>query len=220
MAIAWEVTRIAIHCDVKLDDIDFKPCDRWWTTQKELRNALRQYAAFKGKAFPEESDASAWAAAQTEFRTEQNRDHVVLLSALMEVNTANSGPFFTLHLQPLKLEQSCRLRRKYGPDRFLELLMPSLKDGEVKDKIIHWMTRVRHSLLGCSWAAFWVKDAGHKQQKDIRLGPDPKPVYRKRVYLFAESGVSVSTMINWLLQLKSNQGQPVLKLFSRISIGR
>lgn len=211
---------------------------------KSVRKSLYVHPAFCGKPFPEEPSASAWAAS---FGDYQSRDMVVVFSLSMDFNPAKVGPLFLLQMQPLQLDKGCRLSRHFGPDRFLEVVMPSPGsmrsplNGEDTSSLIHWLTRTRHSIVGREWAAFFTSDAGYKTPpKELRVQPDAKPIFKDRVHLFAEEGVgfiprspdtvadpqtartvmSVSTMLDWLLNFRRNKKQSYLKLFSRIKLGK
>jgi len=211
--------------------------------------SLCQLDAFRGKSFPERPATEAFAAALSNF---ESRGNIVVMSAALEFNPSKTGPLFLLDLKPLRFDQGCRLTRRFGPDRFLEILIPSptalnapaiLKDGG-SDELIAWLTQKPHSLVGRQWQAFYSKDAGYrKPAKDFRLGPDAKATFKERVHFFAENGLnfrraaissrnhipsdsvqrrtalSVSLMLDWLLQLENNEWQPHLKLFSRIHLG-
>lgn len=216
-------------------------CDIW--------KSLRELDVFRGKSFPERPAVEAFKAALNNFESGQD---VVVMSAALEFNPSKTGPLFLLDMKPVRLDQGCRLTRRFGPDRFLEVLIPSptvqnapaiLKDGG-SEELIAWLTRKPHDLVGRQWQAFYSKDAGYrKPAKDFKLGPDAKATYKERVHFFAEDGLnfrhvnissrnhippvsvqrrtalSVSLMLDWLLQLEKNELQPHLKLFSRIQLG-
>lgn len=219
---------------------------------KSVRKSLYLHPAFSGKSFPEEPSASAWDASFSNF---QSRDLVVVFSISIDFNPAKTGPLFLVQMHPSKLDKGCRLSRHFGPDRFLELLMPSPcsrispLNEEATDNLIHWLTRTRHSIVGREWGAFFTSDAGHKTlPKELRMSPEAKPTYQDRVHLFAEGGVgfvsrspdlgvdpqmvsprmgvptrttmSVSMMLDWLLNFSKNKKQSHLKLFSRIKLGK
>lgn len=239
VAVLWEFTRICLHCGVDSDEADIQ-YDPAWSNEKTHRSlwvGLRRHPAFSSKTFPEPSDDSAWAASAKLFSVQ---NMAVVLSASIDFNTSKDGPLFLLRLNPLRLEKSCRLNRRFGSDRFLEVLIPStngkgassvLKDDASVDTLIHWLTRERHSIFGRQWAAFYTADAGYRKPiKEVRTSPDAKPVFKERVHLFAESSndfkTSISSdihfveeMLHWLLQVNENQDQPFLKLFSRIQLG-
>jgi hypothetical protein len=149
-----------------------------------------------------------------------------------------TGPLFLVQMHPSKLDKGCRLSRHFGPGRFLEVLMPSPcsrrspLDEEATENLIHWLTRTRHSIIGREWRAFFTSDGGQKTPpKQLRISldiDDAKPTYQDRVHFFAEKGVgfdprddiSVSKMLNWLLNFNKNKNQSHLKLFSRIKLGK
>lgn len=167
----------------------------------------------------------------------------VILSASIDFNPAKDGPLFLVRLSPLRLEKGCRLNRRFGSDRFFEVLMPSTNSRTVTDvlkddisvrKLIHWLTRERHTLFGRQWAAFYTTDAGYrKPMKELRTAPDAKPIFKERIHFYAENehgdansvcadtleATSVVQMLYWLLQFKRNEDQAFLKLFSRIQLG-
>lgn len=212
-----------------------------WTDQKQLRANLWKQSAFQGKAFPESSSVAAWAAS-----LEQSAllpfDQQAVYSASLEFSNNKADPL-RLSIQPLKLDQSHRLGRHFGADRFLELLLPSPDSSNlpryIKTKssdsdsflgdLVKWLVE-EQSFCGRRWKAFYTKDGGsRKPVRDLRFGPEPKPIYKDRVYLFAESAdcdgfirTSMKSMLDWAFQLrrKHNQNQPVLKLFQRIALGK
>ncbi|KAK3934262.1 putative RNA-dependent RNA polymerase SHL2 [Diplogelasinospora grovesii] len=251
LVVAWEITRICLHCGVKPETINVQYNPAWTTGINEIWKSLRELDPFRGKSFPERPSAEAFSAALTNFET---RGSIVILSASLDFNTARDGPLFLLDMKPVKLDQGCRLTRRFGSDRFLEVLIPSptglnvpaiVKSDGGAERVIEWLTKP-HSIVGRNWQAFYTKDAGYrKPAKELRLGPDAKPTWKDRVHFFAESGYDirpvviksrhhvpainepihartefkVSQMLDWLLQLKQNEWQPHLKLFSRIQLG-
>ncbi|KAK2017367.1 hypothetical protein LZ32DRAFT_600593 [Colletotrichum eremochloae] len=248
-AVAWEVTRIALHCNVDLRDVHMT-YDESWINYKQLWKTLLANPIFAGKSFPESSCPDAWAAAMSGFKTARGQ-HVVFSAALDQAPKAEKGPLFTLSMLPIALDQGCRLHRRFGSDRFLELLVPAsdswnapLNSPEASEEVTRWLSSRPHYFAGRQWRAFFSRDGGHKKpQKNLNLGPEPRPVYRERISLFAENGnnfhtvhpldgtlpksnmceprakLSTCHMLDWLLQFDRNQEQPYLKLFSRIQLG-
>ncbi|KAI0393892.1 hypothetical protein F5Y17DRAFT_476279 [Xylariaceae sp. FL0594] len=199
-AMHWEFMRVALHCGVPpeaIKDVQFRYQPRF-ENQSVFWDHLRKLAVFEGKVFPEKSRPEAWTAAMNEhFRS---IDQVVVLTASLAVNQSakGAGPLFNLSLQPLKLDFPHRLDRRFGSDRFIELLLPSLhsremaslwKTGPVPDNILDWLTRDCHIFLGRLWRSFFTKDAAPKKiHKDDTLQKDTVTVFQERVYLFAENG--------------------------------
>lgn len=158
--------------------------------------SLSQLDPFRGKSFPERPPAEVFAAALAGF---ESRGNTVVMSAALEFNPSKSGPLFLLDMKPLRFDEGCRLTRRFGPDRFLEVLIPSptalnapsiIKDTDGgADQLIQWFTQKPHSLVGRQWQAFYSKDAGYrKPPKDFKLGPDAKATFKERVHFFAENG--------------------------------
>ncbi|OHE90883.1 RNA-directed RNA polymerase [Colletotrichum orchidophilum] len=243
-AVAWEITRIAVHCGIDLGEV-VMDYDETWINYNQIWKALLAHPLFAGKSFPERPSTDAWAAAMSGFNTIRGQ-HVVFSARFVQVPRAKKGPIFSLSMQPIALDQGCRLHRKFGSDRFLEILIPSPKgwqepinNPKVSEEVIRWFSSERHYLAGRQWRAYFSKDAGHKTpQKHLNLGPEPKPVYQDRLYLFAENGnnfhealphenprdlrdhkLQTWQMLDWLLQFNDNKTQPFLKLFSRIQLG-
>ncbi|AEO68606.1 uncharacterized protein THITE_2079458 [Thermothielavioides terrestris NRRL 8126] len=196
LALAWELTRICLHCKVDLEDPTLRYDPSWATSDMAaLWRSLTQLDVFRGKSFPERPSAEAFAAALT--GNFESRGNTVVLSASLEFNPSKTGPLFLLDMKPLRFDEGCRLTRRFGPDRFLEVLVPSptalnapsiLKDGGAA-QVIRWLTEKPHSLVGRQWQAFYTKDAGYrKPARELRLGPDAKATFKERVHFFAERG--------------------------------
>ncbi|CCF36884.1 RNA-directed RNA polymerase [Colletotrichum higginsianum] len=196
-AVAWEATRIAVHCGVDLGEVVDMTYAEKWINYNELRKSLLAHPLFAGKSFPERPEPEAWAAAMAGFKTVRGQ-HVVFSASLGQVSRAKKGPIFTLSMSPVSLDQGCRLHRRFGSDRFLELLVPSpnsweapIDTREASQQTILWLSSKLHYLAGRKWRAFFSRDAGYKMpQKGLNLRQEPKPVFRERVSLFAEDGNS------------------------------
>lgn len=245
LAVSWEVTRIALHCGVRLEDLDDLALESCWSDQTQLRGALRRHPLFANKTLPEQCGSEAWEACQSTF---QAGDMAVSLVLELAWNDTGDGPLFTVSLQPPKLELGHRLSRRFGADRFLEILFPSLTARErpnfVRDidgasnAIIEWLTTQKHFVLGRQWAAFFTKPMKkaikYRQQGEVTINME-------RIYCFAEDGhtfysgrsipskaeatkigdrarLRLTDMLNWAISLKDNMGQPALKLFSRLAL--
>ncbi|KAK1756494.1 RNA-dependent RNA polymerase [Echria macrotheca] len=201
LAVAWEVTRIGLHCQVDLNTIVINYEPSWNKGVEEIWKAFRKYNQTSNKqlfqSFPEKPSAEAWMAAMSTFETKGN---VVVLQATLDWNEARTGPLFHVNLRPLHLDQGCRLTRRFGGDRFFEILLPSptssvappiiSKHDGAPEQVISWLTQQQHSLAGRKWRAFYTKDAGYRKPlREFRLGPEPpKAVFKDRVHFFAECG--------------------------------
>ncbi len=233
--------RIALHCGVDPENLGLA-YDRSWSDQTRLRNVLRSHPLLRDKIFPEKTSAATWDAGLQNFVS--SGEHVIL-SGSLESNRSSSGPFFKVSLNPLKFELPHRLNRRFGSDRFLEILIPapskSLSESSA-DHLIQWLIKP-HFFLGRKWSPFFIRKADPKKRAKVEVfGPEPKLEYMERVYLFAEDGnefrrrvgdeyppkgedvdshteLSRPDMLDWLLQPRENEKQPYLKLFSRIALG-
>lgn len=232
--VIWEVLRIAQSCAVDLSSVPLNYSSSW-TIQKNLRFALWKHDAFRGNAFPASVSNKAWEASLDP--TTLLFDQHVVFSASLDFTNTKADPL-RLTLQPPKVEQSHRLGRRFGSDRFLELLVPSpdtsnlpqylKKDESFFENLIQWLTGEPHAFCGRQWRPFYTKDGGAREPvKDLSFRPEKKKVYQNRVYFFAERGTGLShvplhLMLHWLLDFKQadNRRQPVLKLFQRIAIGK
>ncbi|KAI0201448.1 hypothetical protein F4808DRAFT_127207 [Astrocystis sublimbata] len=195
LAVRWEILRVALCCDVSMEDLRFEYRPDL-NDQSKLWDQLRRLKAFEGKVFPEKSRAEAWRAALSD--KFHSTDQVVVLTANLKLN--KSGLLFSLSLQPLKLDLPHRLDRRFGSDRFLELVIPSPYTREVSNLIkgnettlinaIHdWLVRESHVFLGRMWKSFCVRAATPmKLHKDDTLKPETITIMQDRIYLFAEDG--------------------------------
>ncbi|KAI1261954.1 RNA dependent RNA polymerase-domain-containing protein [Xylariaceae sp. FL1019] len=188
--------RVALHCGIAMDDLSFN----WGPDLTDLTNLwtkLKQLDAFKDKEFPEKTRPEVWRAAMRDNFT--SPDEVVVLTASLTLNTSKTGPLFTLRLRPLKLDLPHRLDRRFGSDRFIELIMPASHSKEIKDFVrrdksawdsIHcWLVRDSHVFLGRVWTSFFTKSAEtEKVKRDDTLRPDVVTLMRERIYMFAENG--------------------------------
>ncbi|KAI2612210.1 RNA dependent RNA polymerase-domain-containing protein [Hypoxylon fragiforme] len=191
--VRWEIMRIALHCGIQMDNLHAE-YDPSWTEQKTLWARLQALPAFQGKNFPEKSRPEAWTAALNDkFCT---KEQAVVLTASLATNTSRNGPLFTLKLNPLKLDLPHRLSRRFGSDRFIELVIPSIGSQELKclgepsmERIQQWLVNGSHRLLGRLWKSFFVKPSLPKKiSNENTLMPQTKTIYQERVYLFAEDG--------------------------------
>ncbi|KAL6909147.1 RNA dependent RNA polymerase domain-containing protein [Trichoderma evansii] len=193
LAVIWEITRAALHCNVSLDQFDllYEPNDKWHD-QRNLRDTISKHHLFHGKSLPQPSDSGAW---QTALENFQTKVKTVALSAELAYNQDPTGPLYNLRLHPLKLELGHRLARRFGADRFLEITFPppsASSDDKPKilehdkyglEKIVDWLIRSCHYFLGRFWRPFFVRTVKGKKASKANKGAPPE-----RLYLFAYDG--------------------------------
>lgn len=194
LIILWELTRAAGHCNVDLRHWDIAYKDAW-LDQTKFRGQLANHPLFRGKGLPYACDSTAWKAAIDSF---QSQDKAVTLSAELTFSSQETGPLFDFKLNPPKLELGHRLGRRFGADRFLEILVPSPStrdipaivkyDDRALQKIVAWITEKPHYILGRNWSSFFVRSA-KKVVKDSQAPQKSRNVFLERVYFVAVDGV-------------------------------
>ncbi|KAI1127629.1 hypothetical protein F5Y10DRAFT_190645 [Nemania abortiva] len=215
LAVRWEIMRVALHCGTPMEELHV-PYEPILNDQTRLWDSLRRLPAFEGKNFPEKSKPEAWNAAMSgHFRS---TDQIVILAVSLTLNSAKVGPLFKLTLQPLRLDLPHRLDRRFGSDRFLELVIPSPYTKDVKalskgnetvilDAIHNWLVKGPHVLLGRTWRSFCTKQATPKKMhKDDTLRPETVTILQERIYLFAENGNDF--VRTEMMQSVSPKGEP------------
>ncbi|KAG6168646.1 hypothetical protein E4U51_002033 [Claviceps purpurea] len=248
LPVVWEITRCALHCGVKLEEIDLSqgnPND--WVNQTNLRDFLSQQKAFQGKHLPEPTKSTDWIAALDPRQCQHGAIRYSGELVPQHVKDAE-GPLLTLKLNPLRRTRSShRLGRRFGFDRFLEISMPSIEDIEeathcTDDSIKDWWVRGKHYFLGRLWSAFYCKKDDVKTQKrrgkgempsrtwytfiffacngdSFRNRPDGSiPPHEDAVILDRRVRVTLGQMIGWAIGDLRKTEQQVAKLFSRIAL--
>ncbi|KAM5351031.1 hypothetical protein ACJ41O_003754 [Fusarium nematophilum] len=197
LIILWELTRAAIYCNVDLSqwDLEYKPTDGWHN-QTRFRGQVLNHRLFVGQGLPPACDTMAWEASLSSFVLQ---DKSVALVAEFVYNTEDSGPLYRLKLHPPKLELGHRLARRFGADRFMEVVMPSptsrdapeivKKDEQGAEKVIQWLTDTAHYFVGRSWVPFFTREA-KKTAKDTQPPYKTITIMQERVYFFAADGIS------------------------------
>lgn len=199
-----------------------------------------------GRMLPEKSPRRAWEAAVGDFKT-QKHSEVVVLSGDMDWCEESETGVFKMKLNPLKLERTCRFRRRFGSDRFLTLTIPAPKrppshqkqpsyPSVLRESIAYWLARHYHSCLGRTWRAYYREEVKTKRKS--------KAEPRIRVEFFAVDGedfdhryklppavappgqrsdghtpMSVDTLLEWHMPMSANGNQSNCKLFQRLSLG-
>lgn len=190
--VIWEVTRAALHCGVKLDTLSLQDF-AGWDDQGQLRKSLEASPSFHGKALPERCDDRAWKAAFSGFRW---KGLGVTLALEANYNNEIDGPLYNLRLQPLKLDFSHRLDRRFGADRFLEFTIPSPAEtnpprGVNTEELVSLIPQSDHVFLGRIWRAFFMKDTKDvkkKKKHEAQSRPETQTLMQKKLYLFAVHG--------------------------------
>ena len=189
-----------------------------------------EFAARHSEGTLEKSQTTAWEAAG------ERECYRVAFKGELQFSDNAKDPLFQLRLKPLALEDSYRLARRFGFDRFMILHIPSLEprdlpkhitcNGEAARKaIVEWLVESTHYLLGREWRAFYVKPRANKTVKGSSA--------QWRVYTFAVNGqefrpsgydpkahskVPLEDLLKWFIDFETNMEAPALKLFSRFQL--
>lgn len=221
--------------------------DESWQDQDRCWEVLKSHPLLNGILLPEKSDAQAW---QDCIRGDYTTGHTaVVFVAEVQISQPRTGTTsMKLILHRLKREKSCRFYRRFGSDRFLQLLLPSIhswklpstQKPDAEKTVLRWLTNACHSVAGRRWAVFWTK-GGKQHGKGER---SQEQVFVNKIHFFAEDGQGFAeagaassspppkselltsrtkcrrdVMLDWLLQLRGNLSELGLKLYSRISLG-
>ncbi|PQE30188.1 hypothetical protein CJF32_00003667 [Rutstroemia sp. NJR-2017a WRK4] len=204
--VAYEIVRVLLFTQVPMDEFDFPYVDEW-LDYDVLWGFLRRSPVFRDKKFPERCEQEAWNTAKNGYKLGFRG---VVFAASLCLSPNNPVSLFSLKLQPLKLDYSHRLERRFGNDRFLELEVPNIEgrtqshnasksEPNVWQSLIDWLVDADHQLLGRTWKAFFVKPKedrkGDKKKRSSSLksesdGSDASKAFR--VYLFATDGIGIS----------------------------
>lgn len=162
----------------------------------------------------DKGSTEAWTSATGTFQDPSQRN-AVILSGKLRWSESAAPDLFDLQLNPLKLAESCRFHRKYGPDRFMVLTLPPLnqslrkysKEDEAAfpQRVTTWLLDTSHQIAGRVWKAYYIEFAkqGRRRRRnrlcylDDNDRSDLKKVEKEqwtyKVYLFAVDGIDFST---------------------------
>ncbi|EFR01019.1 RNA directed RNA polymerase [Nannizzia gypsea CBS 118893] len=230
----YEVERLARACDISPETILSE--DVLLKTQSyEALLELMSRRPYKNKI--EKSKTSVWRMAVENY-TDSDSGTMVVLSGQLEWKNEQ----FTLVLNPLKVDKSHRFARRFGADRFLEILLPTEHpkktglDAEIYSKALAiWLCAKDHHLFGRRWRAFYQEDLKSKSKTTSSSGSD------RKVSLFAVDGddflkipptvssmnetsgkhtpMIIKQLVDWHIRYDRNTHQEYSKLFARIRLG-
>ena len=195
--VRYEIIRIFIHASVSLDSLVL-PDSLQWDNYDSLWAFLRRLPALQNRPFPERLCKDVWDACQNEFR--RGSRGIAMSGSLRYSDSTSPGPLFRFQLEPLKLEQTYRLRRRFGNDRFLELDIPNLTGRRIpevlkqcpngKSIVIEWLFQDMHPIFGRFWVPFWTRPKDVKDRKvgNIEQQSDIDNGVAHRIYFFAVHG--------------------------------
>ncbi|KZZ92303.1 RNA-dependent RNA polymerase [Ascosphaera apis ARSEF 7405] len=227
----YEIERVARHCNMRTQDLLAK-LDCSWDDYDEFWSALRSNFT---KPL-EKTNPRVWKGAVNDFKSPDDDDSVVTLSAEL-TRSEEKRSRFALTVNTMKYERSHRFGRRFGSDRFLELIVPQVgrMSKDEHEAVTRWLATCKHYLFGRTWRAFYFenrKAVGGKLTAKVTLfavdGDDfIKPLSQPGHLDVAPQGqlssshtpMTLEAMINWLIPFNKNDKQKDLKLFQRIHLG-
>lgn len=236
----WEFMRFALEVGVEPADLLPTTHNEDWQEYAAMWDYLLRHDANKEcEKQPQRSSEKAWSCTDNNFEN-------ITLKASLAFNQKNSGPLFSIQLQPLQVEEaSCRFQRAFGGDRFLYLEVPPFKrDGlpshlkqqlcNIEERFEDWLPYKQKPFLGREWEVVHIEPLASKkqtlrrQQTEVRgfrvilfatRGCDIPRRRGKKIHSSVRQEMSVYDLINWFMPLDRNSDQAYLKAFARISLG-
>jgi hypothetical protein len=195
LRVRYEINRAALEWGVPMIGLatEFPPILGGYG---EMWSLLERIAQPQKKSLPERSSGKAWELAGKQF------ENVTLTGDLSfnhsKENTlplSRGGPLLSFRLNPLKLERSCRLFRRFGNDRFIVISLPLISKppahwkvdrAGIQESIINWLIKGRHEFLGREWKAFYLKMQKGKSKAGTKS--DSSATNKWLAYFFAVDG--------------------------------
>ena len=188
---------------------------------QKLWAAASLLAANSASKLPDAGKVEVWNLAHDTYQ-DYTQTKSVIFSGTLEWNNPGVPGLFHLRLQPLKLEESCRFHRAYGPDRFMSISMPSLSPNYLPEHLKHhheavhssvteWLATCGHDIAGRKWKAFYVEGAKRRWRKRNRDVEDSKKrektvnIQGFKIHLFAIDGIDFLRMERPLLREDARQ---------------
>lgn len=225
--VLWDATRLSQGL---APDLLPGIADESWLNQSQLRQQ------FPIEKLPDPSSSTAWTSALHSCFDGENA--VVFSGKLVKSDNADQ---FEFKMNPMTMDRSYRLQRRFGADRFLEITI-SIRHINNIERFVSWLSNQQHYFLGRHWFPFFVKDVSRKSKvtSDSNGRKTHQTDQKLRVYFFASGGdsfrkgefpapdagcqphtrttVARSDFLQWAIGLEKNREQPICKLFSRLSL--
>ncbi|KAL9105690.1 MAG: hypothetical protein Q9227_009174 [Pyrenula ochraceoflavens] len=238
----YEILRICGSLKLRAVDLLKNDTLRKTSDRQSFWQSVRGLPGVDSLRIPERPNPRAWDSATGKFEDPETSRSVILSGVLTWCNPPVRG-LLQLDLKALKLEQSCRFHRRFGSDRFLELILPSLgKDdipshlqkhqAELHAAICQWLTKTFY-LLGRQWRVFYEEEF-KRPTKSVARGSH-------KLHLFAIDGndfllpandldqsltrfgrrapMSIHDLLDWYMPFGKNLNSTDCKLFQRLALG-
>ncbi|KAL2074164.1 hypothetical protein VTL71DRAFT_7942 [Oculimacula yallundae] len=220
LCVVYEITRVFLHADVPLSELD-APVTHGLEDYDVLWKFLRSLPCLQGRSLPERSSKEAWTCAMENY---EKGFLAIVLGGSLTFRADEEDTFFRLKLEPLKLEFSHRLGRRFGHDRFFEILMPQLSGRHIPASlealgprgppiIIKWLVETSHSLVGWIWKPFMVKDKEKRNRKQLVITKDVEAVDTSfRIFFFAVDGTRFVDKDRLITRPNPRLGRPKMSI--------
>ncbi|KAA8568267.1 hypothetical protein EYC84_008646 [Monilinia fructicola] len=194
--VSYEITRIFLFVQVPMSEFKLPYVEEWIEYEK-LWNMLKTLPILQDKKFPERCGAKVWEIATKGYIRGFNG---VVFAASLRENKKQSEPLLSFQLQPMKLDLTNRLERRFGCDRFFEFEIPDLEskrycstvakvDPNAWDNLKSWLVNKDHQLLGRTYKSFFVKIKDRKKKSSLKSDPEEESSATPfRAFLFATDG--------------------------------
>lgn len=195
--VRYEILRVFLYTGIPLSNLKLPLRTQDWTDYNTLWNILRKHEGMADKTFPVKVGKEAWAAANDEFR--QGHRGITMTGSL-QYTSSSSGPLFKFQLEPLKLELTHRLSRRFGCDRFMEIDIPCMTGQRIpevmkclgpraKTIVIEWLANLP-PFMSRYWVRFCTKPKDRKQKYSKQQFQQNVPSESMdRVFYFAIDGM-------------------------------
>ncbi|KAI9765485.1 MAG: hypothetical protein M1840_007311 [Geoglossum simile] len=238
LQVRYEISRVALECSIPINELSApSPIPDEYG---EMWSWLQRICQRRGKSPPERSNAKAWELANGQFENVALTGDLSFNTSKRNLSSTNDDPIFLFRLNPLKVESSCRLFRRFGSDRFIVISLPVMSSlptrwkvdrNAFRESILNWLVKGRHKFLGREWKAFYLKYSKRKG--------DSSTTNKWLIYFFAIDGcdfhegtkppakgepvgkhsrMELGEMLEWFMPFTPNQGKPCCKAFARLQL--
>lgn len=154
-----------------------------------------------GKPIPPKSELKAWTH-EDNLYLDKSTARSVSFNARLDFAPSPDKELFTLKLNDITTDRSCRFHRKFGADRFLVLDTPcfspewpmqipdklrtNMRPEDLHNKMWDWLGKADLYLAGRMWRAFYVETKDNKKKRKEEGN-------RLKVHLFAINGFDFAT---------------------------
>ncbi|APA10934.1 hypothetical protein sscle_07g057040 [Sclerotinia sclerotiorum 1980 UF-70] len=195
--VSYEITRVFLFVQVPMAGFTL-PYVKAWEEYDKFWNMLKGLPILQGKKFPERCPRKVWDIATKGYIRGFNG---LVFTATLRENKTEFGPLISFHLQPMKLDLTNRLERRFGSDRFIEFAVPDLEsmkrgspafkvDPNACDALKSWLVNGDHQLLGRTYKAFYVTSGKRKRKSSLKSDAEEESSATPyRAFLFATDGI-------------------------------